>query len=116
MKVSHILYKVNDIDEAVKKYIADGFVVEYGKAKNPNNALIYFSEGPYLELFKRSGMPKLVRIVLKLFGKSKFIERLDLWDNTEEGLIGVCLENYKKDLNEEQKYFEKLKISLTHSE
>lgn len=35
MKVSHILYKVKDLDEAVRKYRADGFVVEYGKPKNP---------------------------------------------------------------------------------
>lgn len=33
MKVSHILYKVKDLDEAVRKYRADGFVVEYGKPK-----------------------------------------------------------------------------------
>jgi hypothetical protein len=31
MKVSHILYKIGDLDEAVKKYRDYGFVVEYGK-------------------------------------------------------------------------------------
>ena len=113
MKVSHILYKVGDLDEAVKKYRNDGFVVEYGKLKNPHNAIVYFSDGPFLEIFKRSGMPKIAKSILRFFGKKDFINRLDLWDNAPEGLIGVCLENYKKDLDEEikilknnnQKYF-----------
>jgi len=109
MKVSHILYKVNDLDAAVKKYTDEGFVVEYGKAKNPHNALIYFSEGPFLEIFKRSGMQKIAKSILKLFGKRKFAEGLDSWDNAEEGLIAVCLENYKKDLSEEKKILEKYK-------
>ena len=120
MKVSHILYKVGDLDEAVKEYRADGFVVEYGKLKNPHNAIVYFSEGPFIEIFKQSGMPKFAKSILRLFGKKDFIARLDLWDNAPEGLIGVCLENYKKDLNDEigilkkdnQKYF-KIKASRT---
>lgn len=45
MKVSHILYKVNDLDEAVRDWSKEGFTVEYGKTKNPYNAIIYFSEG-----------------------------------------------------------------------
>lgn len=70
MKVSHILYKVKDLDEAVRKYRADGFVVEYGKLKNPHNALVYFSEGPFLEIFKQSGMPKFAKSILRLLGKN----------------------------------------------
>ena len=27
-----------------------GFAVQYGRKKNPINALIYFSNGPYIEL------------------------------------------------------------------
>lgn len=71
--------------------------------------MIYFSEGPFLEIFKRSGMQKIAKSILKLFGKRKFAEGLDSWDNAEEGLIAVCLENYKKDLSEEKKILEKYK-------
>lgn len=46
MKVSHIMYRVSDLKEAVEEYRQKGFAVEYGRAKNPINALIYFSEGP----------------------------------------------------------------------
>ena len=70
MKVSHILYKVKDLDEAVRKYRADGFVVEYGKPKNPHNALVYFSEGLFLEVFKQSSMPKFAKSILRLLGKN----------------------------------------------
>ena len=34
MKLGHILYKVNDLDAAVKEYTEKGFTVEYGKKKN----------------------------------------------------------------------------------
>jgi hypothetical protein len=101
MIVSHILYKVKDLDEAVKKYQEQGFVVEYGKEKKPYNALIYFSEGPYLELFHWSGMPRFFRRLLRLFGKGKVIDRLEQWENSEEGLIGVCIENHKDNLDKE---------------
>ncbi|MGV8146546.1 MAG: VOC family protein [Alkaliphilus sp.] len=106
MKVSHILYKVNNLEEAVKEYEKNGFVVEYGKSKNPYNALVYFSDGPYLELFETSGMPKLIKLVLKLFNKS-FVERINFWENAEEGLIAVCLENYKTNLLEETNILKK---------
>ena len=49
MKLSHILYKSNNLSEAVKQFEEEGFKVEYGSKHNPKNALIYFSEGPYIE-------------------------------------------------------------------
>lgn len=107
MKVSHILYKVDDLDEAVKSFTNEGFVVEYGKIKRPHNALIYFSEGPFLEIFKCSGMPRFFKFIFKMFGKKKFIEGLDRWDYAEEGLIAVCLENYKNNLAEEKTILDK---------
>jgi hypothetical protein len=113
MKVSHILYKVSDLNKSVKQWEDKGFVIEYGKAKNPYNALIYFSDGPYLELFQNSGMPKFVKLLLRLFGKGAMVNRMNTWEQSDEGLIGVCIENYKDNLDEElailenhdQKYF-----------
>ncbi len=102
MKVSHILYKVSDLDKAVKKYENDGFVVEYGKPKKPYNALIYFSEGPFLELFQTSGMPNFAKALLRVFVNKNFITRLDTWEKADERLIAVCLENYKSDLDGEK--------------
>ena len=53
MKLSHILYKTNNLPEAVKQFEEDGFKVEYGSKHNPKNALIYFSEGPYIEILEK---------------------------------------------------------------
>lgn len=113
MKVSHILYKVHDLDKAVKEWRDKGFVVEYGKEKNPYNALIYFSKGPYLELFQNSGMPGFIKGLLRVFGKGAMVNRMNHWEQAEEGLVGVAIENYEDNLDKElriltennQKYF-----------
>lgn len=102
MKVSHILYKVENLDKAVEQYRQDGFVVEYGVKNNPYNALVYFSEGPYLELFCNSNMPKWVKLLLKLVGKAKMVTRMNTWEKAKDGLIAVCLENNKDNLEEEK--------------
>ena len=102
MKLGHILYKVDDLDESVKEFTDKGFTVEYGKEENPYNALIYFAEGPYLELFHNSGLPSFVKIILKLLGKKAFVDRLNTWENSKEGLIAVALENDRFDVDIEQ--------------
>lgn len=61
MKLSHVILKVDRLDEAVREYREKGFAVEYGKTKNPYNALVYFSEGPYLELLAGTGLPDFVK-------------------------------------------------------
>ncbi|SHO53978.1 VOC family protein [Anaerocolumna xylanovorans] len=101
MKVSHIIYKVSDLEEAVREFKDRGFEVEMGSKKNPYNAIIYFSEGPYLELLASSGMPKFFKSLLRCFGKGRFADRLDYWDTHKGGPCAVALENYRKDLNEE---------------
>ncbi len=107
MKLGHILYKVNDLDEAVEEFSKRGFTVEYGKKNNAYNALIYFAEGPYLELFHNSGMPSLVKTFLKLIGKKPLVHRLNTWENSKEGLIGVALENDRFDLDIEQRILDR---------
>lgn len=102
MKVSHILYKVDNLDTAVQKFRADGFEVEYGSKDNPYNAIIYFSEGPYLELFNNANMPQWIKTVLRFFNKKAMVARINYWENSTEGLVGVCLENYKDDFDEEK--------------
>lgn len=102
MKVSHILYKVNDLDAAVKAWQDKGFVVEYGQKDHPHNALIYFSEGPYLELFHHAAMPIWAKWLLRLMGHSKVLALFERWHTADEGLIAVCLENNADDFTAEQ--------------
>ncbi len=102
MKLGHVIYKVKDLDEAVKEYTKKGFTVEYGKKKYPYNAVIYFAEGPYLELLHHTGMPSFAKKIFKFIGKSAFTRRLDIWENSKEGLIGVALENDRFEVDIEQ--------------
>ncbi len=109
MKTSHIIYKVDDLHQAVKEFKKKGFEVEYGTKKNPYNAIIYFSEGPYLELLASTGMPKIIKRIMRMLGKSRLVDRLNDWDNHKGGPCGVALENYKVDLREEKEILEKYK-------
>ncbi|MEM9042848.1 MAG: VOC family protein [Actinomycetota bacterium] len=92
MKIGHVLYKVSDLDAAVTQYRRNGFDVEYGRAKNPYNALAYFADGSYLELLARTGMPSWGKRILSVVGKRAFAARLTTWDEADEGWIGLALE------------------------
>ena len=105
MKLSHILIKVNDLDKAVKAWQEKGFVVEYGKKKNPYNALIYFPTGAFIELFAFNGMPKFVNRILTAMGRGKFVEKMNYWANHEEGLLSIMLENYENNLEKRNSHF-----------
>ena len=54
MKISHVIYKANDLNKSIELYRDMGYNVEYGSKYNPHNALIYFSDGPYIELLEKS--------------------------------------------------------------
>mgnify|MGYP002720773828 FL=1 len=92
MKISHVLYKVNNLEDTVSQFRNQGFTVEYGKKDKPYNALIYFEEGPYIELIQRMYMPIIVQKILHLFGKRKFVEGLLAQNNAQEGYIRIACE------------------------
>lgn len=92
MRSGHIVYKVNNLQAAVEEWRKKGFEVEYGRKNNPINAVIYFSEGAYIELLQNTGTPKIVKFLTKLFGMQKKMERFHYWDTCPEGLCGFCIE------------------------
>jgi hypothetical protein len=102
MKVSHILFKVDDLEKSVEKFRDKGFNVEYGSKRHPHNALIYFSEGPYIELINKVSVSALAKNFLRLLGKGKVIERIENWENRKEGFFEICLENYSTNFEEEE--------------
>ncbi|DAB36128.1 MAG TPA: hypothetical protein CFH80_06515 [Sulfurospirillum cavolei] len=58
MHLDHILIRVDSLDEAINDFEKAGFRVCPGRAgKKQYNALIYFKEGPYLELLAPSTFP-----------------------------------------------------------
>lgn len=107
MKSGHIIYKVHDLEQAVKAWQEQGFQVEYGRVENPINALIYFSQGPYIELLKTTGFPKLFYQVFKFFGLGKKVARFNYWDTCKEGICGFCIEKQTGTLDSEIAFLKK---------
>lgn len=109
MKISHIIYKVDDLRKGFKDFKSRGFEIEYGSKRNPHNALIYFSEGPYIEVLENVNLPFYAKLYLKLIGKHKVIDRLERWNKEKEGFIELCLENYDTDFKKEEEVLKKYK-------
>lgn len=101
MKLSHILYKSNNLSKSVKKFQDEGFKVEYGSKQNPKNALIYFSEGPYIEILEKAPISNFFMMILRWIGKNHLVKRFKSWENANEGYFDICLENYNNDFKEE---------------
>ncbi len=92
MRLGHVIYVVKDLDAAVNEWRNKGFTVEYGRTKNPMNALIYFSEGPYIELLKDGGMSAAARKIMRFLGKGEFMNRFDYWASPfSKGLYTFCM-------------------------
>lgn len=95
------MYKVNDLDDGVATLRARGFEVEYGRTKNPYNAVSYFPCGPYLELLGSTTVPPLVAwAVRRLPGRrAKGLAKVTGWDTRGPGLCGLCLEGDDADFH-----------------
>ena len=87
MKLSHIIYRGRTLEEAVNKFTDLGFKVEYGSKEHPHNALIYFSEGPYIELLADAPVPSFKLFLLRLIGKGKIADRFVDWGRGDEGFL-----------------------------
>ena len=69
IKLSHVIYKADNLYESVEYFKKKGFTVEFGSKVNPHNALIYFSEGPYIEIIQKAPISTFLKFILKLIGK-----------------------------------------------
>jgi hypothetical protein len=92
MRAGHLIYKVKDLEQGVEAWRKKGFAVEYGSKTNPYNAIIYFSNGPYIELLASTGMPAFFKRLLRLLGRKGVANRFDSWDYGEERWCGFCIE------------------------
>ena len=107
MKLSHVIYKTDDLDKSVEDFKSQGFKVDYGSKYNPHNALIYFSKGPYIELVPRAPVSRFTKFILNVIGRSKLVKRFDEWDNSDTGFFEICLENYGNDFSIESEILKK---------
>ena len=109
MKVSHVLFKTNDLKKTIKEFEKSGFKVEYGSKKKPHNALIYFSEGPYIEILEKAPVTSLIKLILRFIGKGYLVERFNSWEQAQEGFFEICLENNTTNFEKEIKILSKFK-------
>ena len=108
MKVSHVLFKTNDLKKTFKEFEKSGFKVEYGSKKKPHNALIYFSEGPYIEILEKAPVSSFRKLILRFIGKGYLAERFTSWENAQEGFFEICLENNTSNFRAEKKLLKQL--------
>ena len=107
MKVSHVLYKTNNLEASFKEFEKLGYKVVYGSRKKPHNALIYFSEGPYIELLEKAPVSSFLKAILRLLGKGKVVDRFNSWENSTEGFFEICLETNTTNFKKEEKILAK---------
>lgn len=91
MEISHLLYKVRNLNKSVDFFIKKGFNVEFGKDKNPYNALIYFLDGKYIELIENMNMSILAKVFLTMIGRRKFVCSLSKQEKANEGFIRMAM-------------------------
>jgi hypothetical protein len=77
-RISHVLYRVSDLHQAVEKLRDAGFIVEYGtEPEKAYNALIWFEQGCFVEIFKSSTLPFWVRwAILELVDDKKGLQQV----------------------------------------
>lgn len=98
--LGHVLYKVDDLRQAVGAVRERGFTVEYGTPKRPYNALVYFSQGPYLELLERTTVPAFAKALAARTRRGRPLRRFIQWDQRPPGWCGLCLEGDDEDLRD----------------
>ncbi|MGN9841245.1 VOC family protein [Nonomuraea sp. H19] len=99
LKCSHILCKVDDIRAAVGDYSSLGFSVEWGSApERAHNALIWFDDGPFIELFQLPSRFALLRWPFATIFGTAAGERLARWARPGEGWRDLAVETEDTEL------------------
>lgn len=86
MKLSHVLFRVNDLQQAVAQLTAAGFIVEYGtKPEQAYNAFIWFEEGIFIEIYKEKPLAGWSKFLLNILGYGALLQRMEKWKNIGHG-------------------------------
>lgn len=103
MRITQIVYKVDDLAEASAQASCKGLVAEYGRKKNPYNAFIYFSDETFLELVDNMGIPRMIKGIMRIFNR-RFVKRFEQWDKAGEGPLGIGIQVTKYQIFQIEKY------------
>lgn len=103
MRITQIVYKVDDLTEAIERASLKGLAAEYGRKKNPYNAFIYFSDETFLELVDNMGIPRVVKGIMRIYNR-RFVKRFEQWDNAGEGPLGIGIQVTESQIVEIEAY------------
>lgn len=111
IQLSHVLYRVKDLHAAIEKLQDAGFIVEYGTSpQKAYNALIWFKEGVFVEIYSNSGLPRWVKWLMKIVGYQPVLDRMNKWEQVEEGWCEWSLETTANHLTEQKVWFKERNI------
>ncbi len=96
MRLSHILYKVENKEEAIKYFEEQGFTVIPG-GYNHN---IWFEDGSFIELISTKRNRFMIAL-LKLFGKRSMANKMKFFQDADYGFIEYALDTFATDLEKE---------------
>ena len=103
LQLSHVLYRVQDLHQAVGKLQDAGFIVEYGTTpEKAYNAFIWFEHGVFIEIYNNARLPAPVQWLMKLLGYQPVLDRMDKWQQTENGWCEWSLESTDVHLDAEK--------------
>lgn len=106
MKITQIVYKVDDLERAAARASEKGLAAEYGRKRKPYNAFIYFEDETFVELIENTGIPAAARIAMKAVNR-KFIGRFEKWDRADEGPLGIGIQVTERQMREIKAYLKK---------
>lgn len=113
LQISHVLYQVGALHEAVKKLRDAGFIVSYGTdPEQAYNALIWFEQGVFIELFQAPRLPAIMKTLMKIFGYRPALDRMEKWRATGKGWCEWALESNATDLNSVKHFFKQEKLGF----
>jgi catechol 2,3-dioxygenase-like lactoylglutathione lyase family enzyme len=99
LRFSHVLIRVDDLHAAVAAYTALGFqCVSGGPAGRARNALIYFEDGPFLELLRPPAASGAAGLAMAARLGRSTARRFRRWADSPEGLVEFALETDDADL------------------
>ena len=111
IQLSHVLYRVTDLYEAVKKLTDAGFTVEYGTVpEKAYNAFIWFEKGIFIEIYENPGLSRFTKWFMKIAGYQPILGRMKKWESFSNGWCEWSLESSEENLKEEKELFANNKI------
>ncbi|MBB6569660.1 hypothetical protein HPO96_09650 [Kribbella sandramycini] len=114
LRSSHVLCKVADISAAVRDFTGQGFTVTWGsRPDKAHNALLWFPEGPFVELFELPARAAVLRWPVGLRYGAPAGQRIAAWARSAPGWADLALETDAQHLRAEYAELSRLDLPVS---